>query len=132
MRNRSLLELTRRRKNRILPKKTRFIPKPELHVRQKIRPAGQTAFCVEVRLLPITNIPVAMLYGRIGLKAHERYGEWETLEAIMREMIGGRFKIIRNSKRGMIGIKILLEREEDLILLVLAQPGLIAKTYRYV
>jgi hypothetical protein len=55
----------------------------------------------------------------------------DTLSNI-REMVGGRYKIIQQRYHGQIRTKILLDREEDLMFIILANPEMVCRAYRYV
>jgi hypothetical protein len=108
--------------------------KHSFSVRDKKRPLDQDNFNVEVRLRPIVDVIVIQKrpHTPVNNMDQEFYSEWIATMITIREMIGGRYKVIHHRYRGKINTKILLEREPDLLMLVLAHSGMVHKAYRYV
>ncbi len=117
----------RKRRNR-----TRFTHKTKLTLRSKDRPVG-SRFDIELRLLPVRDVPFAHMHGYRQLSTQEVEQHAEMVSAIqtIRENIRSRFKIVQNRRRGMIQTKVLLEREADLFFLAMAHSSMIFRAYRY-
>ena len=104
--------------------------KSKLVLRQKARPVGQTEFNVELRLLPHTFAAGNPSYLTTSAD-YERFKETGELLETLRTIIGGRYKVIK-SKGTLIRTKILLERENDLIMLMMAHPTMMCRAYKFV
>jgi hypothetical protein len=117
-----------------LRKKRPYVHKPNFGIRDKTRPIGQK-FNVEVRLRPVVDVPLRRILkstNYLNNKEIDFYNEWSATMATIREMIGGQYKIINHRRILMIKTKILLDREADLIMIILAHPTMVCKAYRYV
>jgi len=117
------------------PKKQRFKHRARLTVRTKLRPKGQTEFNIELKLCPVTDVPILVQYGNpyISTKERELHREMTELLSTLRSIIGGGYKLIQHRSRGrLITTKILLKKEADMYMLTIAHPTMICRAYQYV
>ena len=101
-------------------------------LRSKLRPEG-SRYEIEIRTGPVRDMPEAVRTGYKWVTAEQQQAHVELYAFVetIRRNIGGGFKIIQHSRRGMIQTKVLLEREADLYFLAMAHPDMIHRAYRY-
>ena len=108
-----------------------YVYKPKLKMRPKARPAGMT-FNIEVRLMPCYSLVEAQRRSiRLGPKLTEDAQELDDFLEYVKPMIG-RSKVIKKTSRGKLHVRILLDRDADVILLAMVNSKLIYRIYNYI
>lgn len=116
-------------------RKQKFKHRPRLVVRRKLRPKGQTEFNIELRVCPVTDVPMMVKYNNpyISNKERELHREMVEMLVTLKTIIGGGYKLIQHRSRGArITTKILLKKEADMYMLTIAHPTMICRAYEYV
>lgn len=106
--------------------------KPSKRIRDKVTKT-KNDFEYEIRLIPLDQTAI----GSYGLNSATKAGAAAKVDldealVALRQMVGGRFKVVQHEDVRKIRTTILLENHADVILFTMLASGLIYRVYRLV